>query len=90
MELTGVDIGLRLAALLGHTDDRHIERAHFRAFERLPQACAPCIVYMRALSHNPHVGVLLKDGLFHLRESGPECFPFEVATRGYTNFRFYK
>jgi len=91
LELTGVDITDRLQGLLAPEGQRKPHRGPLRAFKRLRRPVAPCIVYMRSLGHDPHVGVLLPEGLLHIRNTGPELFPFEIAVRGTTPpYRFYQ
>lgn len=88
--VTGVDITERWQGLLSASDPRQLLREHFAAFKRLPGLVDPCIVYMRQLGRDPHVGVYVQGGLLHLRARVPEFFPFELASRGFTSFRYYQ
>lgn len=84
------DITDKLKGLLGHASTRKLGRATFRAFQRLPAPLAPCLVYMLAAGRDPHLGVYVGGKVLHLRKTGPEYLPFELATRGFNKFRFYK
>lgn len=90
LELTGQDITERLHGLLGADNARRLVRSHFRAFERLQAPCSPCLVYMRQMGRDPHMGVFVDGRLLHLNKHGAEYFPLEIAARGFTDFRYYK
>lgn len=91
LALTGEDIGTKLHGLLGQASDRRLMISHFRAFERLTHPIPPCIMYMTQLDKDPHIGVVLADGLLHIRRTGPEFFPIPLASRGATPpFRYYR
>lgn len=89
-ELTGEDISEKLRGLLGAPEDRRLALATFRAFERLPRPISHCLVYMRSMGRDPHVGVFFRDRLLHMRTTGPEFLPLAIGARGFNSFRFYK
>lgn len=88
--LTGVDITDRLQGLLAPASERKPHRGALRAFKRLRRPVAPCVVYMRQLGQDPHVGVLVDHRLLHMQKHGPEFLPLALAGRGFTDFGFYQ
>ena len=49
----------------------------------------PCIVLMQRPRHMPHVGVLFKGRVLHIRRAGVQYVPPEVASLGFTSVRYY-
>lgn len=90
LALTGEDLRVRLGALLAGPSQRSVPTDIRHGFRRLARPEAPCLVLMMQLGLDPHLGVFWEGGMIHLNTSGAECFPLEIAGRGFTSFRYYK
>lgn len=87
--VTGEDISDKLQGLLDK--DRRISKANLRSFEKLSRPQHPCLVYMKQLGEDPHIGVYLAGSLMHIHSrTGPEFLPLDIAARGFTDFGFYR
>lgn len=87
--LTGVDIAHKFAGLMMPVADTRTLRNGF-SFERLAGPENPCIVLMQRPRYPSHVGIFIRGRIFHLKESGVEFQPIEIASIGFTKMRYYK
>jgi hypothetical protein len=88
LDLTGVDIGERLAGVLD-PETRTLGKRHFDAFRRLETPESPCLVFMSRRRGEPHVGVFARGRVLHIRERGVQFQPLEVAALGFEIVRYY-
>lgn len=77
-----------------HTSKAELELAahdavqHFVQVERGP-GCGPLIVLMQQTKTAPHVGVLIKGKVLHLKPCGAAYEAFDVARIGFSKVSFY-
>jgi len=88
LDLTGEDLTAKLQGLLG--EGRKLTKSHFRAFRKLNQPLSPCLVLMTQLGKDPHIGVYFNGNVFHIRKSGVEFLPANLACRWATSIRYYR
>lgn len=86
---TGEDVTEHLEGLLLPVKDRVVRLQIRRSFQRLTAPISPCIVVMHRPKGAPHVGVWFDGKVFHLKETGPEYQPINVAVLGFKTHRFY-
>lgn len=87
--VTGQDIQNPLWGFFLPPSKRHATTEIRRAFIRIKEPVDPCIVLMRGGPETQHIGVFIGGRVLHIKESGVEYQPLEVATLGFKNFRFY-
>lgn len=91
---TGEDLQDRMEEMLRieTSDTRTIDQATRRRFRRLkdgPQD--PCIVVMKRMRTEPHIGVYVRGRIVHLsEESGAMHVDPHVATLGYKEVLYYR
>lgn len=86
---TGVDIAHNLRGFLLPPSERRVVLSDLRPLTALEVPTSPCIVLMQQRRHAPHVGLFLRGKVLHIKESGVEFQPLEVATLGFKRVRFY-
>lgn len=88
-KFTGDDISEALAGFLLPVKSRFVRASIRRQFVKLDAPKSPCIVLMQRPKTAPHVGLWVNGKVFHLKETGPEFQPLDVATFGFKSHRFY-
>ena len=86
---TGVDIAHNLKGFLLPPSDRRVILSDLRPLTLLERPESPCIVLMRQSRRAPHVGIFLRGKVLHIKATGVEYQPIEVATLGFKRVRFY-
>lgn len=89
-ELTGEDLKMRFGAIMSREFNLRDTLKAFKKFKQLDEPVNPCLVYATQHGKDPHMGVYFNSSVLHLRPTGPEFLPVELAMRGFTNIRFYK
>lgn len=85
-ELTGKD----LIGLMDEITTRKLHKTDMQQFEYLSKPISPCIVLMKRRRCTPHVGIFFQDRVIHLTELGVECFPLDIASRGFNKVSFIR
>lgn len=88
--LTGQRIADRMGGLLAPFADRRASFSLRHDFKRLATPESPCIVLMQRPRFPSHVGIYLDGKIFHIRETGVEFQPIDVASFGFKFLRYYK
>jgi hypothetical protein len=86
---TGVDITRNLQGFLLPPSERRVVLSNLRPLTPLAVPASPCIVLMQQRRHAPHVGLFLRGKVLHIKATGVEYQPLEVATLGFNRVRFY-
>ena len=86
------DVHRRLDELCAgvHAEDGHVVLGPVRGFRRLARPESPCFVVMQRSKTQPHVGIFYNGRILHLRETGVEYQPLQVARRYFTKIGFYR
>lgn len=84
----GEDLKARLAGAFG--PDRHIERRHLKAFQRLDGPSDPCLVLMEWPTRLPHIGIFLRGRVLHLARTGAQFEPLADVARDCSRLGFYR
>ncbi len=58
-------------------------------FSRIEKPQSPCIVLMLRDRHTPHVGVYYCGKVLHIKASGAQYVPLNMATVGFQKTEFY-
>ncbi len=90
LKMVGEDISPKLCGVMTGLSDRKITFDLRRKFERLDSPVEPCLVLMQRPKTPPHIGIFLRGKVLHLKESGAEFQPIDVASFGFTKIGFYK
>lgn len=61
-----------------------------REFTRLLTPESPCIALMLRPGYASHVGIFIDGKIFHIRKTGVEYQPVDVASFGFKTIRYYK
>ncbi len=88
--LTGVSIAHKFTGLLTPVEDMRAAMSLRSSFERLAGPENPCIVLMQRPRYPSHVGIFIRGRIFHLKETGVEFQPIEIASIGFTKTGYYK
>jgi hypothetical protein len=83
--LTGNAVLQLLSRVLG-TDDVTAELR--RRFRILTKPQDPCLVLMRSLGKDPHVGIWVNGAVLHIGPDGVRHVPLWVASIGFTSIKF--
>jgi len=76
----GVDLG----PVIGFNDSKKLE------YVKLEKPESPCIVLLLNPRQIPHVGVYWKGKVLHIKQSGAQYVPLNVASFGFKEVEFYK
>lgn len=83
-ELTGIDLSRFIININDKITDKSFK------FEHLDKPMSPCIVIMKRVSFNSHVGIFINNKVFHLTEQGVQYLPLDIASRGFNKLRFIR
>lgn len=88
--LTGADVTPFLLPVLMGREQRYFDYRQRKNFKRLERPESPCIVDMRSRGCYPHVGIYIDfDSVMQITESGVQCQPLGISTRGYKKVSFW-
>ena len=87
--LSGEDVTDKLSGLIGAFTDRRANLSGVKAFKRLLIPTNPCFVVMQRFKYVPHCGIYLDGRILHLKDSGVEFQPIEVAKSYFQIVRYY-
>jgi|ERR1051326_843931 hypothetical protein len=88
--LMGEDVTDKLTGLAGEFAIRRANLSGVKAFKRLQQPIDPCFVVMQRFKYVPHCGIYLDGRVLHLKDSGVEFQPIEVAKSYFQIVRYYQ
>lgn len=89
--LTGQSIKDKMLPIIECVDTNNMPVHAKNQFVRLSKPQSPCIVLMKSIRSELHVGVYNNGNVIHIREdSVVENLPIPIATRFYTRLRFYR
>lgn len=86
---TGVDITPAMAGFLTAQPERNADIGLHNAFARTLTPVSPCVALFRRGRATPHVGLFVRDRVFHLTKTGAARQSLAIAQMGYTSVRFY-
>jgi hypothetical protein len=86
------DVRQRLDELCAgvHAEDGRVILGPVRGFRRLARPESPCFVVMQRSRVQPHVGIFYNGRILHMKETGVEYQPLQVAQRYFTKIGFYR
>ena len=87
LHLTNIDIRNQIESIF---NEHKFKNKHMRVIQPLNEPVNPCIAVMKRPRSTPHVGIYIDGRILHLTELGVECFPVEIAMRGFSNIRYFK
>lgn len=85
------DVAEKLNALSAgiHAEDGRVILSAVRGFAKLSQPASPCFVVMQRTKTQPHIGIFYKGRILHMKETGVEYQPVQVARRYFSRIGFY-
>lgn len=90
-DITGESIRDKMTPIIECVDTDNMPIRAKNQFVKLQRPESPCIVLMKSIRSELHVGVYNNGNMIHIREdSVVENLPLPVSTRFYTKVRFYK
>jgi hypothetical protein len=84
------DVTEKLTGLIGDFANRKPNLSGVKAFKRLKEPVNPCFVVMQRFKYVPHCGIYLDGRILHLKDSGVEFQPIEVAKSYFQIVRYYR
>jgi hypothetical protein len=79
----------KLKRLAGPFRNRKWTVSGMKMFQELTNPVDPCFVVMQRPRAQPHVGIWTDGRVLHLKQSGVEFQPLDVAKWYFTDIRFY-
>jgi hypothetical protein len=90
LRLTGQDLGLpELTHYTRHEMDDVVEAWTDLRYREIEAPQSPCIVLMLRKGYMPHVGVFYNRRVIHIKRSGAQYQPIEIASLGFDRVRYY-
>jgi hypothetical protein len=88
--LTGVDLTAALKQMQGDFSKRKGTASGRRAHTRLAAPVTPCVVFMQRRRMRPHVGIWIDGRVIHLKSTGVEFQPLDIAKGYFKWVSFYQ
>jgi hypothetical protein len=88
---TGVDASEVIHGVLCAPSKRKLDITDSSRIKILAKPVSPCFVLMKRRLGDSHIGVWYKGKVLHLLESSSvQYVPFDIASIGFTRFRFFQ
>lgn len=88
-ESFGVDVGDKLASLVGALKDRKIVLSELRGCTRIDKPVDPCFVVMHRKRTEPHIGIWTGGEVLNLTGNGVVYDKLKFVSRTYGKVSFY-